>query len=373
MSDNLRVKRGETLDVSACLPGTSEIFPFEFGRCGVQIRCLMNDDLNIECGRAPQPSQSIGFSRRQFLVKSGLLTAAAAISGCASFEGTRGETIIDIHQHVGYNRKNTDALLEHQRVMGVTKTILLPAGRNVNSPATHEGVSNGLEAKCLGNEDCYQLARAHPKHYAFGANEVPDLADAVDEIEKYLKLGAVVIGEQKFGVECDSPGMQRIYELAAHYRVPVLMHWQFKRFNYGFDRFYKMLQKYPKTIFVGHAQTFWAHIDKNYKDETTNLYPKGKVTSGGLSDRYLRDYPNMYGDLSAGSCLNAFNRDEEHGRDFFVRHQDKLIYGSDCSDSAGFGEKCQGAQMIAEIRKLVPDARIRRKLFSGNAKKLFRI
>jgi hypothetical protein len=40
----------------------------------------------------------------------------------------RGETIIDIHQHVGDSRKNTDALLQHQRVMGVTKTILLPRG-----------------------------------------------------------------------------------------------------------------------------------------------------------------------------------------------------------------------------------------------------
>jgi hypothetical protein len=333
----------------------------------------MNDEPKIESRRVPLPSAATGFSRRDFLATSGLLAAAAAVPGCAMFEGAHGETIIDIHQHVGYSRKNTDALLQHQRVMGVSKTILLPAGRNVNSAATHEGVSNGLEAKCLGNDDCYQLARANLKHYAFAANEVPDLADAIDVIGKYLQKGAVAIAEQKFGVDCDSPGMQRIYELAAHYHVPVLMHWQYKRFNYGYERFHKMLEKYSHTTFIGHAQTFWAHIDKNYKDDTSNLYPKGKVTPGGLTDRYLRDYANFYGDLSAGSGLNAFKRDEEHGRNFFVQHQDKLIYGSDCNDSDGFGEKCLGAQMIAEIRKLVPDPRIRRKLFSGNAKRLFLI
>jgi predicted TIM-barrel fold metal-dependent hydrolase len=333
----------------------------------------MNDNLDIATGPTPLPSANTKISRRDFLATTGLVAAAATVPGCAMFEGTRGETIIDIHQHVGYNRKNTDALLQHQRVMGVTKTILLPAGRNVNSAATHEGVSNGLEAKCLGNEDCYRVVKANLKHYAFAANEVPDLADAIDVIDKYLQKGAVAIAEQKFGVECDSPGMQRIYELAARNHVPVLMHWQYKRFNYGYERFYKILEKYPRTIFIGHAQTFWAHIDKSYKDDTSNLYPKGKVTPGGLTDRYLRDYPNFYGDLSAGSGLNAFKRDEEHGRNFFVQHQDKLIYGSDCNDSDGFGEKCQGAQMIAEIRKLVPDPRIRRKLFSGNAKKLFRI
>ena len=105
------------------------------------------------------------------------------------FESTHGETIIDIHQHVGYSRKNTDALLQHQRVMGVSKTILLPAGRNINSAATHEGVSNGLEGKCLGNEDCYRVVIANVKHYAFAANEVPDLADAIDVIDRRARRG----------------------------------------------------------------------------------------------------------------------------------------------------------------------------------------
>src|SRR6266850_6820672 len=332
----------------------------------------MNHELDIATSPTPLPSATKGFSRRDFLVTSGLVAAATAVPGCAMFEGTHGETIIDIHQHVGYSRKNTDALLQHQRVMGVTKTILLPAGRNVNSPATHEGVSNGLEAKCLGNEACYRFAKTHPGEFLFGANEVPDLPEAVKEIEKYLKLGGVVIAEQKFGVECDSPEMQKIYELAAHYRVPVLMHWQVKMYNYGFERFYKMLEKYPRTNFLGHAQTWWANIDKNNKDDATNLYPKGKVTPGGITDRYLRDYPNMYGDLSAGSGLNALTRDEEHARAFIERHQDKLVYGSDCSDHEGSGSACQGAQTIATVRRLAGTRKIERKLLHGNARKVFR-
>ena len=257
--------------------------------------------------------------------------------------------------------------------MGATKTILLPAGRPVNSAATHDGVSNGLQAKCLGNEACYQLAKAHPKEFLFGANEVPDLPDAIQEIEKYLKLGGVVIGEQKFGVECDSPEMQKVYQLAAEYRVPVLMHWQYKMYNYGFERFYKMLEKFPKTIFFGHAQTWWAHIDKNYKDDTSNLYPKGKLTPGGITDRYLSDYANMYGDLSAGSGLNALMRDEEHARDFIQRHQDKLVYGSDCNDLVGMVPDCQGAKTIETVRRLAPSKQIERKLLYANAQRVFRL
>jgi predicted TIM-barrel fold metal-dependent hydrolase len=132
-----------------------------------------------------------------------------------------------------------------------------------------------------------------------------------------------------------------------------------------------MLKKYPKTNFIGHAQAFWGNIDKNH-DPLQN-YPKGKVTPGGLTDRYLADYPNMYADMSAGSGLNALTRDEEHTRGFFDRHQDKILYGSDCADRLGRGPGCQGAGTIAMIRKLAPSKAVERKILWENGKKLFRL
>ena len=310
--------------------------------------------------------------RREFLTTSSLALLGVAVQGLGIDPLEAAEPIIDIHQHVGYSGRPNDVLLSHQRAMGITSTILLPAGRAVNTPSTHEGVSNGLQAQCLGNEACRQFARAHSKEFLFGANEVPDIDGATREIERYVKLGGVVIAEQKFGVECDSLEMQRIYELAQSRRVPVLMHWQFQMYNYGFERFHKMLEKYPKVNFLGHAQTWWANVDKNNSDQTV-MYPKGPVTPGGLTDRYLSDYPNMYGDLSAGSGLNALTRDEGFARDFLTRHQDKLVYGSDCSDLDGSGPKCQGAQTIAAVRRLAGTKTIERKLLYGNAKRLFRL
>ena len=154
----------------------------------------------------------------------------------------------------------------------------------MNTASTHEGVANGLQARGARQRGLLRASPGHiPRSIAFGANEVPDVAGRAQEIERYLKRGAVVIGEQKFGVECDSPEMQRIYQLAEAHDVPVLMHWQFKMYNYGFERFHKMLEKYPKVNFIGHAQTWWANIDKNHADQTV-LYPKGPVTPGG-SDR----------------------------------------------------------------------------------------
>lgn len=318
----------------------------------------------------PCMCESNSVTRRGFLAGSALALAGAVPELKA--QSPAPEPIIDIHQHTNYSGRADEVLLSHQRAMGITTTILLPAGRPMTTQSTHGGVSNGLQAKATGNDACMKFAKDHPGEFVFGANEVPDAPDAVAEIEKYLKLGAVIIGESKFGVECDSPEMRKIFTLAQAYNVPVLMHWQFQMYNYGFERFHAMLEKFPKVNFIGHAQTWWANIDKNHIDQKI-LYPKTKWTPGGLTDRYLADYPNMYADMSAGSGLNSLLRDEEHTVDFLRRHQDKLLYGSDCNDKVGTGTACQGSQTIAAIRRLAPSREIERKILHGNSKKLFRL
>lgn len=325
------------------------------------------------------------YSRREFIIKNSVAGLGAALTMgivpsllANSLNQTEGidlrnaaEPIIDIHQHTDYSGRANDLLIPHQRAMGVTKTILLPAGRPLSYGSTYYGFSNGLQAKATGNEVCYQFAKDHPGEFIFGANEVPDMPGAVQEIEKYLKLGAPVIGELKFGLDCDSSAMQSIYELAQTYKVPVLMHWQHNIYNRGIERFHTMLKKYPKVNFIGHAQTWWADIDKDHTDPNV-LYPKGSVTKGGLTDRLLSEYSNMFGDLSAGSGLGSLTRDEDHTRGFLERHQDKLLFGSDCSDSTGTGNTCLGASIIPAIRKLSPSRAIERKILYENAKNLFR-
>ena len=93
----------------------------------------------------------------------------------------------------------------------------------------------------------------------------------------------------------------------------------------------------------------------------------------GITDRLLSDYPNMYGDHSAGSGHNALTRDEDHARGFIERHQDKLLFGSDCIDTIGQGPGCQGAQILAALRRLAPSKAVERKILYENAKRLLKI
>jgi len=287
-------------------------------------------------------------SRRAFLAATAVSIAHGA------------DPVVDIHQHTTYSGRTDEQLIAHQRTMGISRSVLLPAGS-----------SGGLAAGCGGNDSVVAIARRLPAEYKFFANELPDIPETKKVLEKYLKAGAIGIGEQKFHVECDSKPMQLVAGIAAHYSVPVLMHFQHETYNLGFERFYKLVEKFPKVNFIGHAQTWWGNIDKKHQQEV--MYPKGPVTPGGITDRLLTDYPNVYGDLSAGSGLNALLRDEDHARDFLKRHQDRLIYGSDCSDHDGAGESCSGSQQLATVRRLAPDETALSKMLYLNARRVMRI
>lgn len=311
-------------------------------------------------------------TRREFLAGSAGLLLGASFARATNLEEVgKTEPIIDIHQHSPYSGRTGAETIAHQRQIGVTKTVLLPSGSVVDRSSTHGGNSNGLAAGVGGNEMAFEIVREHPGEFYFFANEVPDLPSAREEIEKYLKLGAVGIGEQKFGVDSDSKEIEFIAEIAREYGVPVLLHFQEGRYNSGLDRFHKILEKFPAVNFIGHARTWWGHIDQNHDPKT--LYPKGSVVPGGLTDRLLSDYPNMFADQSAGSGLNALLRDEEHARWFLEKHQNKILFGTDCSDAVGAGVQCQGAQTLAAIRRFVPDKAAERKILYENAKGLLKI
>ena len=296
-------------------------------------------------------------TRRAFLAPA----AVAAAGSCNRRDGPASHEVvpevIDFHQHTDYKNRSDADLVAHQRSMGVDLTVLLPAGSRF-----------GLDAGAGRNDSVVALTERHPTEFVFFANELPDIPETRAVLERYLKAGARGIGEQKFEVACDSAAMRLVYDIARDYAVPVLLHFQHGRYNTGIERFHAILASYPTVNFIGHAQTWWGNIDLRHDQAV--MYPKAPVTSGGISDRLLSDYPNVYGDLSAGSGLNAMLRDEEHARGFLERHQDRLLWASDCNDAVGQGPDCIGSRGLATVRRLAPHATAVAKILSRNAASL---
>ena len=302
-------------------------------------------------------------ARRDFLVAGVGLAAGASCGDGGTANQSRpvdsGPSVIDFHQHTNYRGRSDDDLVAHQRRMGVDLTVLLPAGSRF-----------GLAADAFGNDSVVNLAERFPEEFVFFANELPNIPETRSVLESYLAAGAAGIGEQKFEVACDSEPMQLVYSIARDFDVPVLIHFEHERYNTGIERFHTMLEKFPTVDFIGHAQTWWGNIDADHDQAV--MYPNTPVTAGGITDRLLSDYENLYGDLSAGSGLNSMLRDEEHAVGFLERHQDRLLWASDCNDSLGTGDDCIGSNGLAAVRRLAPSDAIVRKILSENAARLLK-
>lgn len=308
-------------------------------------------------------------NRREFLAMAAALTASSRLRAQNASSSEWGGPILDIHSHL---RQGLDANRVHMEGCGVTHAVLLTRGSVV--------------------EQVQAIQAKYPQRFVWSASADITRPDAAEVLTQAVKAGARGLGEIKFHVEADGPELRRVYALAAELDVPVLVHFQevphFEGegvFSTGFKRFAAMLKAYPKTRFIGHADAFWANVSADYANEAA--YPSGPIKRGGITDKLLGDYANLFGDLSANSGNNALSRDPDFTADFLARHQNKLVFGSDCSclDGRGGGVsqnnnpaaarllgKCVARETLTVLKRHTRPE-VFRKLTWENAHKLFKI
>jgi predicted TIM-barrel fold metal-dependent hydrolase len=304
-------------------------------------------------------------NRREFLET---VAAAAAISPFGQESAHEwGSPVFDLHFHI---RPQLAGNIAHQDGAGVTKANLLTRGRVLDQVKAVQAAAPG-------------------RFTWFNSSDVTQ-PGAERALTEAVKSGAQGFGEMKSHVAADGPELRRMYALAADLRAPILIHFQEVdhvpnegTWSTGFAKtFESVLKAYPRTTFIGHADAFWANVSADYHDDA--VYPTGPVKRGGVTDRWLSDYPNLFGDMSAVSGNNAMSRDPEFAAEFLARHQDKLVFGSDCSCSDGHGEgysnpaaprmagKCVARETLTLLKRSTTPT-IFQKLTWGNAHRLLRI
>lgn len=302
------------------------------------------------------------FSRREF---SALLAAPLAAQA-----DLWGGPVVDCHHHL---RRTPEANIAHLDGCGVSNAMALA---RENSTEAMQGLYKQYPGRFLGWFSGVDVARP----------------DAAEVLTNAVKSGAIGFGELKSHVEAAGPELKRLYSLAAELGVPILIHFQEVPhtptegvFATGFKSFEAILKAYPKTRFIGHADAFWANVSADYKNEAA--YPSGKIQRGGVTDKLLGDYANLFGDLAANSGNNALSRDPEFTPDFLKRHRDKLIFGSDCSCADGKGGgvsqannpgasrlagKCVARETLTLLKKTA-SPEVFRKLTWGNAHRTYKL
>jgi hypothetical protein len=223
--------------------------------------------------------------------------------------------------------------IEIMDAKGISKAVILPI-LHAESPAEHQSCGEVLH-----------ICKKYPGRFIPFCNVDPRAIDlpgmkGADKflfwLEQYKQLGCKGLGELTCRLRWDHPGMLALMEACGEAGFPVTFHTSTEdKHTYGvidemgLPGLEMVLKRFPDLIIFGHSQAFWSEISSGLNAGEKSGYPKGPVKEGGAVVRLMREYPNLYGDLSAGSGLNALRRDPDFTWPFLEEFQDRLLFGLD--------------------------------------------
>ena len=250
---------------------------------------------------------------------------------------------LDLHCHVypeiGFPREDGSFYLTPEQTLemfekkNVARGVILPE-------CQYESNSVG---EIQNVEDVAEICAKYPDRFYFFMNLCPHSfykrpdADYSPIIEYYLNMGARGVGEMCENMTFYDPLMNNMLMYINKYKLPFIFHMTHREFgdygirdNENLDGLENALIKWKDITFLGHSQAFWAEISN---DDFHGGSPKDQpVVPGGRVVELMRKYPNLHGDLSAGSGYIAITRDREFGIQFLNEFQDRLYFGQDvCS------------------------------------------
>jgi uncharacterized protein len=248
---------------------------------------------------------------------------------------------IDIHVHTARqpapprqagaeSYATPEQLLEMYAEVGIETAVILPSV-NPECAFLTQSVQEAID-----------IAAQYPGRFVPFCNIDPRMmdnsadADLGQLMDYYRQRGCPGIGEVCANLPFDDPLVQNLFRHAQRCGMLLTFHVATRQGGtYGLidelhlPRFERMAHQFPELKFLCHSQAFWSEISGDVTEPTRGGYPKTPVAEGGKVVQLLRDCPNVYGDLSAGSGHNAVSRDPEFGYWFLTEFQDRLCFGTD--------------------------------------------
>ena len=253
--------------------------------------------------------------------------------------------VIDVHAHVlrwpvlkkfnnGLPFMSAEEQVRRMDEKGIDKAVILPL--------TSADVAG--EHQSMG--EVFDICRLYPGRFIpfcdFDVRRYDlDRAERFREVlEQYMARGAKGVGELTCRVYWDDPRLWDLFTACEDLGLPVTFHTSPPEAvtyglidELGFPRFEQALQRFPGLRFFGHSASFWSEISGDLTAGQKEGYPKTPITPGGTLIRLFRTYPNLCGDLSAGSGYNALTRDPAFTYEFLDEFQDRLMLGLDHTDA----------------------------------------
>ena len=253
--------------------------------------------------------------------------------------------VIDVHAHVlrwpilkkfnnGLPFMSAEEQVRRMDKKGIDKAVILPL--------TSADVAG--EHQSMG--EVFDICRLYPGRFIpfcdfdvrrYDLNSAERFREA---LEQYMARGAKGVGELTCRVYWDDPRLWDLLTACEDLGLPVTFHTAPPEAvtyglidELGFPRFEQALRRFPGLRFFGHSASFWSEISGDLTADRKEGYPNTPITPGGTLIRLFRTYPNLCGDLSAGSGFNALTRDPAFTYEFLDEFQDRLMLGLDHTDA----------------------------------------
>ena len=195
------------------------------------------------------------------------------------------------------------------------------------------------------SEEAEYLSKNNPDILYWFCNVDPRMlsnspkSDLSSLLSFYKERGAIGVGEITANMYTDDPFMDNLFYHCAECDLPATIHINTKIGGgygivdeLGLPRLENILKKHPNLKILGHSQCFWNEIGTDVTDENRRGYITGKVNPGRVVE-LMRNYPNLYCDLSAGSGFTAISRDPEFSYRFIEEFSDRLMFGTDMTQA----------------------------------------
>ena len=280
--------------------------------------------------------------------------------------------IIDIHQHITYTKYPQFAkhgpftgkdLLNDMDKWGIDKSVVLPLINPENIDIL--GIA--------GNQEVIDVCQQHPDRLIPFCNIDPrcmmnhENADFSVLMKKFKDFGCRGIGEVCANIPINSRLYKNLFYHAGKEGLPIIFHLSPTIGGVygmvdepGIPGLEEVLKEFSGTIFIGHAPSFWNEIDANLKAKDRNMYPAGTIEKEGRLWFLMEKYPNLYGDISAGSGYNALTRDPEAGIRFINKFNKKIFFGTDM-----FFSKDTSPKHLVMMKNMLDDDKISKSVYKN--------
>lgn len=251
--------------------------------------------------------------------------------------------IIDVHAHVyarpilrkanGRPFMTAEEQVRRMDEKGVDMAVILPLN-SADGPAERQSMGEVLSICERYPGRFIPYCEIDPRRHDWLSVE-----HFADGLAQYREAGFKGFGELTARLWFDDPKMMALFGACERVGFPVTFHTcPPEKATYGvidtlgLPRFELVLRTFPGLAFFGHSASFWSEISGDLTAADKEGYPTGPVAPGGTLVRLFRQYPNLNGDLSAGSGFNALTRDPAFTYQFVDEFQDRLLLGLDHTD-----------------------------------------